>query len=82
MMAAALRPVKAAFQEAVMGSASPPNQDKNKCPPHHYILGDPVNGIVFGCCKYCGVTKSWNYDAVEAQILRFKTDWWPAKPGT
>ena len=82
MVAAGLKPAKTAFQEAVMSSASSQHKDKNKCPPHHYILGDPVNGIVSGYCKYCGVTKSWNCEAVETQMLQLKTDWWPAKPGT
>jgi hypothetical protein len=82
MVAAGLKPPKTVLQEAVMNSACSQHQDNNKCPPHHYILGDPVNGIVSGYCKYCGVTKNWNCEAVEAQILRPKTDWWPAKPVT
>jgi hypothetical protein len=65
-----------------MSSASSQHQDTNKCPPHHFILGDPVNGIVSGYCRYCGVAKSWNCEATEAQVVRFKRDWWPAKPGS
>jgi hypothetical protein len=82
MMPTGLKPLETAFGEAAMGSASSRHQDKNKCPPHHYVLGDPVNGIVSGYCKYCGVNKRWNCKAVETQVLRFKKDWWPAKPGT
>jgi hypothetical protein len=82
MVATGLKRRKTALQEAVTSSASSQHQDKKKCPPHHYILGDPVNGIVSGYCKYCGATKSWNCEVVEAQILQCKTDLWPANPGT
>lgn len=29
------------------------------CPPHHYLLRDPVAGRVPGTCKQCGAERDW-----------------------